>query len=52
MKIVINKCFGGFGLSSEAMKELIKRGCAAIETHAASEFNGRLERAGDAKRNT
>lgn len=46
MKIVINKCFGGFGLSSEAMKELIERNCAAIETHAASEFNGRREDVG------
>lgn len=26
MKIVINTCFGGFGLSDEAILELAKRG--------------------------
>ncbi len=30
-KIVINKCFGGFGLSSEALLELAKRGSKAIK---------------------
>jgi hypothetical protein len=26
MKVVINSCFGGFGLSKEAVAELVKRG--------------------------
>ena len=31
MKIVINRCFGGFGLSDAAIAEYIRRGGAAIE---------------------
>ncbi len=31
MKIVINKCFGGFGLSILALKELVKRGAKGLE---------------------
>lgn len=34
MKIVINRCYGGFGLSQEAYKKLIERG---VPTHKFSE---------------
>jgi hypothetical protein len=30
MKIVINRCFGGYGLSEEAVKKLAAVGCPAI----------------------
>ena len=40
MKIVINKCYGGFGLSTEAMKKLIKRGCRAITVMTIDEYTG------------
>ena len=40
MKIVINDCFGGFGLSTEAMKQLIKLGSAGIETMTELEYRG------------
>ncbi len=43
VKIVINKCYGGFGLSPEAMVELVKCGCKAIESSPASEW----DRSGD-----
>lgn len=33
MKIVINKCWGGFGLSKEARIELYKLGCEHLTTN-------------------
>lgn len=30
MKVVINKCFGGFGLSADAMRELYRRGSELV----------------------
>lgn len=30
MKIVINRCYGGFGLSGEAVAKLVDRGCDAV----------------------
>jgi len=38
MEIVINKCFGGFGLSPEATIEAWKRGSAIVQTYKASEY--------------
>lgn len=32
MKIAINRCYGGFGISNEAMKRLIQMGAACIES--------------------
>ena len=32
MKVVINKCFGGFGLSDAAQVEIHRRGCAPSTT--------------------
>lgn len=40
MKVVINKCFGGFGLSPLAMVELIKLGSPIIESYPAIEYYG------------
>ncbi len=40
MKIVINSDFGGFGLSTEAMKTLIARDCKAIEVVSEEEYTG------------
>lgn len=40
MKIVINTCFGGFGVSTEALKELIKRGSKAVEAMAVQNYYG------------
>jgi len=38
MKIVINKCFGGFCLSTRAMKMLVLAGCKALEGHSPDEW--------------
>lgn len=43
MKVVINKCFGGFGLSDAALKELYKRGSKIIEAHEPKEYYGGRE---------
>lgn len=40
MKIVINACYGGFGLSTEAMKRLIAEGSAGIEVMDEAEYHG------------
>lgn len=37
MKIVINKCYGGFGLSPEAMAHIVNRGSKAVKESSASE---------------
>lgn len=42
-KIVINRCFGGFGLSTVAMKQLIKRGCMALRIESEEEYSGGME---------
>lgn len=48
MKVVINRCWGGFGVSTEAMKELIKRNCAAVSKEEwIDESWTHLEDAGD-----
>ncbi len=39
-KIVINRCYGGFGLSSDAMKELIRLECPAIKMMTEYEYTG------------
>lgn len=36
--VVINKCYGGFGLSPEAILWLYERGCPFIEKHAIDEY--------------
>ena len=40
MKVVINKCFGGFGLSTEAMRRAIAEGAAGIEVHDEQKYTG------------
>lgn len=40
MKIVINRCFGGFNISVEALKELVKRNAKCIKTHTINEYYG------------
>lgn len=40
MKVVINACFGGFGLSTEAMKRAIAEGAAGISVHDEQEYTG------------
>ncbi len=40
MKIVINRCYGGFGLSTEAIKELIKLGCPGVKKMSVKEYYG------------
>lgn len=39
-KIVINRCFGGFGLSPEALLQLIERGCRVLECQTIAEYTG------------
>jgi len=43
MKVVINKCYGGFSVSLEALLELVKRGSKAVEVHSAKEWGGEEE---------
>lgn len=40
MKVVINKCFGGFGLSDAAQVEIHRRGCAHSTTMEPSAYFG------------
>jgi hypothetical protein len=40
MEIVINRCFGGFGISIDALKELVKRNAACIETCTPKHYYG------------
>lgn len=40
MKVVINNCFGGFGLSTEAMKRAIAEGAAGITVYDEQEYTG------------
>lgn len=40
MKIIINRCFGGFGISIDALKELVKRNAACIETYTPKYYYG------------
>lgn len=40
MKVVISTCFGGFGLSTEAMKRAIAEGAAGISVHDEQEYTG------------
>ncbi len=40
MKVVINSCFGGFGLSGEAMKRLIALEWPGVEKHTQAEYFG------------
>lgn len=49
MKVIINRCFGGFGLSPEALLKLYERGMPGIATHV-DEYWPPAERAeGDRK---
>ena len=40
MQIVLNECFGGFGLSNLAIYELINRGSPTISTKSIFEYTG------------
>jgi hypothetical protein len=40
MKLVINKCYGGFGVSIEALKLLIEMKSEAVETYTVKEYYG------------
>jgi hypothetical protein len=40
MKVVINKCFGGFGISAEALKELVIRDAKCIEKMTTKKYYG------------
>lgn len=41
MKVVINKCFGGFGLSAKAIIELIGTDSKVLEVYEPAEYYGR-----------
>ena len=41
MKVVINKCYGGFGLSPEAILKLYAMGSKVIDAHPAKEYFGK-----------
>ena len=43
MDIVLNKCWGGFGLSNEAMQLLYERGFKYIKTSSPEEYYGSKE---------
>lgn len=38
MKIAINKCYGGFGVSTEALKKLIALNSKTVEVHKEDEY--------------
>lgn len=38
MKVVINKCYGGFGISVQALAELIYRQAEGVEKHPINEW--------------
>lgn len=40
VKVVVNKCFGGFGISIEALKELVKRKAACVDATKPSKWYG------------
>lgn len=40
MKVVINRCFGGFGLSHEALLWLAERGSPVVELNTFAEYYG------------
>lgn len=40
VKVVINKCFGGFGLSLDALLELVKSKSECVEVHDEKEYFG------------
>lgn len=40
MKIVINRCYGGFSISKEALLDLIKRGAACVEKISYQDYWG------------
>ena len=41
MKVVINDCFGGFGLSDKAVKELYRRGSKFVKAMKPEEYFGK-----------
>jgi len=43
MKVVINRCYGGFGLSVAARKRLIEAGSKLVKRMTISEYNGGRE---------
>jgi hypothetical protein len=43
MKIVVNRCFGGFGVSIAAMKDMIGR-CSHVTAHEPIEYYGSKKR--------
>ena len=43
MKVVVNKCFGGYGLSDQAYEELIKMG-VLVKEHIAQVINPNTDR--------
>lgn len=40
MKILVNKCYGGFGVTVEVIKELVKMGSDAIESETPKSYYG------------
>lgn len=40
MELVVNKCYGGFGISVEALKLLVIRGAACVSTHTPKKYYG------------
>ncbi len=40
MKVVINKCFGGFGVSGKAMIQLLESNCGHTKTMTMKEYYG------------
>ena len=40
MKVVINNCFGGFGISTEVLKELVVKNAKCIESYTPKHYYG------------